>query len=371
MCCKECNPRERFSRRASLTGAVVLWAGLGTAAQADVLRAWPTAVVVEDSIRVADVCDLQGFEPQPYARIRDLVVASAPPPGGSTVIRLDEIRAALARNGVNMASVIVKGASHCAVSRPQAAVPAPAAASDPPDPAGEASRPAASGRTLRQAVEEYFQNEVDRIGATAQVQFARTSQPVLDLSGPEFRFVVRRRSGRTLGMVTIDVIVQREGTTIQTVPMVVNVSFSKPVVVARRPINAQATVEAEDVQAVEMSFTQFAQAGVSDPARVVGQRAKRFIPAGETIQLREFEPVPLVHRGQTVDVHTHVGGVSVVTACKAMQSGTYGGSVELRSGQGRGARLSGVVVGPGRVEIRPSRDDRDNERTLLAVGAAQ
>jgi flagella basal body P-ring formation protein FlgA len=370
---KECNPTEQCPRRASRAGALVLcaWLGAAATARADVLRAWPNAVVVEDSIRVGDVCDLQGFDPDAYEQVRNLTVASAPRPGGSTVIRLDEIRATLARHGVNMASVIVKGASQCAVSRPQAAIPPPMAGGNRPGPGAGAADAAASGWTLRQAVEAFFQNEVERIGATARVQFGRTSQPVLDLSGPEFEFVVQRRSGRTLGMVELDVIVQREGKTIQTVPMVVNVSFSKPVVVARRSINAQATVEAEDVQVVEMSFTQFSQAGVSDPARVVGQQAKRFIPAGEMIQLRELEPVPLVHRGQIVDVHTHVGGVSVVTACKAMQSGAYGGSVELRSGQGRGARLCGMVVGPGRVEVRPSREDRDEERTLLAVGAAQ
>jgi len=178
--------------------------------------------------------------------------------------------------------------------------------------------------------------------------------------------VVTRRSARSLGLVSLDVAVRRAGQTVQVVPMAVTVSLTRPVVVARRAINAQAPIRAEDLHVVEMTFTQVGQAGLAEAQRAIGQRAKRFIAAGETLHLRMLEPVPLVHRGQIVEVHTLAGGVRLVTAAKAMQSGAFGDLIELRSHDGAKRRLTAVVTGPRRAEVRPGGARTDDEKTLLA-----
>ncbi|UCG15724.1 MAG: flagellar basal body P-ring formation protein FlgA [Phycisphaerales bacterium] len=372
MSCKECSQVSLFSRpvRRAAMIALCLLAPAYAAAHAESVRAWPTAVVVDDDIRVADVCMLQGFDAEAHERVTAIVVAPAPKPGGSSLVHLDDIRSALVRNGVNLATVIVKGASRCAVTRPGVAVrPAsPGGADRVPEQASDDRN--APGRTLRQAVRDFFREQVERAGGTLNLTFGRTAKPVLDLSEPEFEFVVRRRSGRTLGMVSLEVVVRRQGKTVQVVPMVVTASFTKPVVVAQRSINAKATVSPQDVQVVDMTFTQFNQAGLSDPARAIGQRARRFIAAGETIHLRQLEPVPLVHRGQIVDVHAMVGGVRVVTSAKAMQSGAYGDVIELRSHDGKRRTISAVVTGPRRVEVRPA-GAKDRDGGILLAGAAE
>lgn len=359
---KECTTSFLFSRpvqRAAIA-ALCLWALACAAARAESVRAWPTAVIVDDQVRIGDVCDLEGFDAETYERVRDIVITDAPQPGGSVQITLDHVRAAMAREGVNLATVVVKGASRCAVTRPEGrAVPADA----PADPQAAA---AASARTLRQAVQDFFQQELAETDGRVNVQFGRTAEPVLDLSEPEFEFVVSRRSARSLGLVSLEVAVRREGKTVQVVPMPVTVSLTRPVVVARRAINAQAPIRAEDLQLVEMTFTQVGQAGLTEPQRAVGQRAKRFIAAGETLHLRMLEPVPLVHRGQIVDVHTLAGGIRLVTAAKAMQSGAFGDLIELRSHDGAKRTLTAVVTGPRRVEVKPGGAQTEDDKTMLA-----
>ncbi len=365
---KECNYPFVFSRtmrRVALVGACVS-AIACAAAQGATVRAWATAVVVDDQIRVADVCDLHGFTPDEYERIRGLVVAPAPKPGGSVYVKIWDVKEALGRAKVNLAAVLVKGASRCAVTRPLVPAPPPVAAPVAPvDP----TSPATPGtRTLRQAVIEHFRNEIGREDGTVNVQFGRTAQPVLDLSEPEFSFVVRRRSGRLLGMTTVEVTVRRDGKTVQVVPIVATVSYSHPVLVARRAINAKAMIQTNDVQVIDMTFTQFTQMGLSEVAEALGQRARQFIPAGDPIQAHQLEPVPIVHRGEIVEVHSVAGGVTVVTAAKAMQSGAFGDVIELRTHDGKRRTITGVVTGPRRVQVHMPPQREENGKVYLAGG---
>jgi flagella basal body P-ring formation protein FlgA len=144
------------------------------------------------------------------------------------------------------------------------------------------------------------------------------------------------------------------------------VNFSRKVVVARRAVNQGAEVRPGDVHLVEMSFERFDRLGTADLARAIGQRAKRFVPPGTMIEPRNLETVPLVKRGQLVDVYSAVGGVTVVTVAKAVEPGGYGDAVELRDARRRGRPLIGVVTGPRRVEIRGDAGGTAERRLAVA-----
>ena len=53
-------------------------------------------MVVEDSVRLASVCDFAGFLYETERDLARLVVADAPPQGQSTAIHISDIRAAIA-----------------------------------------------------------------------------------------------------------------------------------------------------------------------------------------------------------------------------------------------------------------------------------
>ena len=216
-------------------------------------------------------------------------------------------------------------------------------------------------RTLRDAVREYFNGEFGRYGGTAEVIFDHTDEQVLDLSGPAYDFNVRRRGGPPLGLCSLEIDVLSNGRTIQTVPLVAQVTMQRRVVVARRSINQGAPVAPDDVEAVPMSFTRLDQLGLDDVTVAIWQRAKRFISAGSTIDVDVLEAVPLVLRGQLVTLSSTAGGVRIVTTVKVGADGMLGETIKVRSADDKRLEYDAVVIGPGEVRVGAGRPDERNE----------
>ncbi|MFQ5489943.1 MAG: flagellar basal body P-ring formation chaperone FlgA [Phycisphaerae bacterium] len=338
-------------RRWAAVGTLLLAVGTASADDLGRVRLWPEAVVVGKTITVGDLCALTGFDAAAHERLRKVELADAPQPGGSKVVTLAALRQGLERAGINMARTIVHGSAECGVRRPRSV---PATLGNPHVKPGEGDAvPTDHPNGLRQAAEAFFQRELQNYPGRVEVDFDRRSEAVLELAGQEFEFDVRRRSGRSLGMIDIQVDILRRGERVQTVELRPIVRLVRRIVIARRPINQKAQVRPEEVELSERTFERLERLGITDLNAVVTQRAKRFIPAGSILQAGDLESVPLVNRGQLVDVVSRSGGITVVTVAKAMQAGGLGDVVELRGGQGRkGRRLVGVVVGPRRVEIR-------------------
>ena len=379
-----------------LTALLVLAAcAPGSLAHAGSVRLWSAAVIVDDTVRLLDLCELRGFDPETERMLAELVVTDAPPPGGSRVIHLEMIRTLLAASGANMAMVTMGGATRCAVTRPSDAVSEsdsvahdrvahgfsrgvfalkrwatrPRALTGRVQPKRWATRPGGSTApsirirtssahagdmntsTLQQAIIDYFDGELARYGGTADIVFDHTSQQLLDLSSPAYQFKVRRRGGAPLGLIQLEVDVLAKGRTLQTVPLVVQVSLIRRVVIASRSVNQGATIHASDVAQVPLSFTRLDKLGIDDVARTIGQRAKRFISAGSLVDPGMLESVPLVTRGQLVRLTSVAGAVRVVTSAKALRDGLLGETITVRSADKKRVELDAVVVGPGTVRI--------------------
>jgi flagella basal body P-ring formation protein FlgA len=370
---KDCEQTSRTTARAradtSSFPRMAAWLALVGAvacvpeAHAGTIRVWPTAVVVADSIRLDDLCELRGFDYETELRIAGTIIAEAPSPGGSRAIHLPMIRDALIAQGVNQAGITLSGAVRCDVTRP--------AAGNPPDSiktplhSGSASVSSASNRdaanadqdvvqsnlTLRRAIIDYFNDELARYRGSADVVFDRTSEQMLDLSGPSFTFRVRRQKSTPLGLIPVEVDVITEGRVLQSVPLVVNVALIRLTVVAKRAINQSATIQSSDVEVMPMRYTVLNQLGLDDTARAIGQRAKRMIQAGSIVEPDMLETVPLVVRGQLISITAVSGGVHVVTTGKAAQDGLLGETVKVRAADNRRIEFDAIVIGPGRVQV--------------------
>ena len=320
------------------------------------VRLWPSAVVVEETIRLTDLCELTGFDEPTETRLSHFAVTEAPSAGGSRVIHMAMIRSALAASGTNMAKVTLSGATQCAVRRPSAVSPEPVGTQGldvrhAPAHKGTSRVDSPVPSTLRQAVFDYFNAQLARYAGKAEIDFGHTAEQVLSLSGPTYQFRVRRRGGPPLGLVQLEVDVLADNKAVQNVPLVVRVSMVRRVAVARRSINQSATVQERDVELMPLSFLRLENLGVEDPARIIGQRAKRMISAGKLIEPAMLESVPLVTRGQLVKLTSAVGAVRVVTAGKALSDGLLGETVAVRSADRKRVELDAVVVGPGEVRI--------------------
>jgi len=337
-------------------------------AHAGSIRMFSSAVVVEPSIHLSDIAELQGFEPQEEQSLSQVVVASAPSAGGTRLLDLERLRSAVAEAGHNLARITVGGSIQCTVSRPAELAPSAVSHhsdSDLPrtrmrsvrDPApGTARSVRGEGETedaptLRRAVVDHFRQALARMGARAEVVFDHTSESVLDLAGPAYSFRIRPRRSELIGLIPVEVDVLTDGLVAQQVPLVVQVSAIRRAVAAKRSINQDAAIRAADVELAEVAVTRLDEPLLDSLNHVVGQRARRFLPAGTLLTDSMIEAVPLVTRGQLVTLISVAGRVRVVTTAKAVEDGLLGQVIKVRAVDNQRMEFDATVAGPGEVQI--------------------
>jgi len=328
------------------------------------LTLWRHAVVTADEVSVGEVCRIDDASEDERRQIGEAIIAVAPLAGGSLVIDADEVRRVLRDRGINLATITLKGAAACAVSRPQLTEPEADAAAMFPVQADADDAAAPKVHCLRAIVEDFFAAEADDPNARVLVRFGRANEDALDLCEPRFTFRIQRTSSTPLGMIGLKVTVFERGDEIRSFPLLVDVSRVVPVVVAARAINMGAIVGAGDLRIVELSHCRGERPGYSESQAVIGQRARHFIAEGEPVRSRDLEAVPLVRRGQLVDVQSSAGGVSIMTAAQATSDGAYGDVVLLRADTASRKQIAAVVTGPGRVRISGGDE-------ILAMGGDQ
>lgn len=346
-----------------LVASAVCAVSAAVPANAGSVRVWPASVVVDELIHLVDVCGFTGFEAETETRLAGIVLGAAPKPGETRVLEVDAIRSALVDGRVNMAHVTLAGASRCSITRPSDSPNGPSARQSRKesrtagDPRANAQVAVAgetlsnSITTLRDAVINYFERELKRYPGKADIVFDRAAEEMLSLSGRGRAFKVRRRNASPLGLVQIGVDVLVDGMEVQTIPLVVNVSLIQSVAVARRPINQGATVRTSDVDFVSLTLRRLNRMGVTDISQLLGKRAKKFIATGSFIHADALEEVPLVTRGQLVQLTSHAGNIQIVTTTKAMQSGLLGETITVRSLDRNRTEFDATIVGRGRVQV--------------------
>ena len=340
---------------------------LGSGLGAGMVRLWPTAVVTGDRVTLGDICDFSALEPEVRAKLATAFIANSPQIGASKQLRLDDVHLALRQAGANLAAILLTGSTTCKVSRPTVT---PAAFSSPTHPSPTHARTTTPQTTLADVVRGVFEQQTRRYGGVVNIQFGRTSPQLLSLAEPEYQFVVRSKSGQWVGrLIPIEVGVSRDGKDVRTVPLIVASTITREVVVARRAINQKAVIHYEDVELTERTYDHVGDFGTTRLDEVVGLRAKRFIAADQVVRAADLESVPLVRRGQVVEVISTAGRIEIRSAAKALGGGALGDVIELRSGPRRGSSITGIIVGPGRVRIGRATATARGGGARLALGA--
>lgn len=386
---KDCNRMTReTARRDQLVSGVLValtMTAASSATDAATVRIWSTSTIDSEIVRVSDVAEVLGAEPDQARRYGQLVVCAAPEPGKATEVTVGQVRQALLQAGANPVEFLMSGATRCRVTRtltlrvqeptkrtkalarmwwPNAE--AELAGADQQLAARQARqasdqatvrRPAKSDPkdTLEAAVRAFVAEKVASLGGRPHLRFSTNATKVLPLSKPEYDFNIHWTSERLLGTCGLSVEILKDGRLHETVPMIVEVSITLPVVVAARPINKGQTIRAEDVMLEERDFFHIDRIAVTEPPAVVGQVSRRLIRKGEMVHHRDLRERPLVQRGDVVTIVSEVGRFRIRTVVKALDSGTYGEVIEVRN-EVSGERLQAVVTG---------------EKTVRACGASR
>ncbi len=382
---KDCDslPGRFRAPRASVTLSVItalVVGGLTSPATGAVVRMWPKTVVDRQEIRVGDVAQVYRAEPDQADRFGAVVIRPAPDPGKAADVSLQELREALVQAGANPVEFTLCGSVRCHVVRPLTLrvadqTPGQAAPSrwwwpgapsnrdrrdDGPTPAprpgeivvtdgGEGEVP----QTLEDVLREFVAAKLVNLGGRPHLRFSPNVRKALSLARPEYDFRIHWRSERRLGPCNLEVDILQGGEVTQTLPMIVEVSLTVPVVVAAKPINRGQVVRTQDVQLEDRDFFHLDRMGLTDLAPVVGQQTRRFVRKGELIRNRDLKPRPLVNRGDLITVWSKVGGLRVKTVGKAMSPGMFGETIDVRN-EASGQTFRVTVTGPQTAELARS-----------------
>ncbi|MBN1341939.1 MAG: flagellar basal body P-ring formation protein FlgA [Phycisphaerae bacterium] len=375
---KDCDsltsPRSGIRRRVALgaIAALVLLDVVQPAAAAAV-RLWPKTVVDQDVVRVEDVAQVLSVVPDQAARFGEVVIKSAPKPGQDTEVTLEELRDALIRSGANPIEFTVRGSVRCQVVRAltlneeSASTEAPAESKywwpgeQPVDQGQPTSQPAEyyadeitvavpaaeEIRTLEQVLREYVISKTAHFGGEVHLRFSSNARQALSLTKPEYDFRIHAGAEPRLGTygMKLEVDVLKDGKIQQTIPMVIGVSVTLPVVVAAKPINRDQVIREQDVAIENRDFFHADRIGMIELPAAIGQVSRTFVRKGEMIQRRELKPRPLINRGDLVTVWSEVGGLRVKTVAKALEAGTFGENIEVRN-EASGSKYVVTITGP-------------------------
>lgn len=138
------------------------------------------------------------------------------------------------------------------------------------------------------------------------------------------------------------------GDFIRTVSVAFDVNVYQDAWVARRDVRAGSTLRTEDFERRQIDIARLGGAPVT--AIPDGSRARHNLLAGTPLQEVAVQAMPVVVRGQTVTLRSHVGAIALEGRAEVLQDGWPGGRVQVRMPAGKAPILARVVE-DGTVEL--------------------
>jgi len=221
--------------------------------------------------------------------------------------------------------------------------------------------------SLEAAIRRHIADRLAGVEGRPVIRFSPTISPLLNLSRPTYEFAVVDRGREPLGLVPVEVTIYEKGRVQQVVPALLDVSLNRNVVVAAGPINSGQIIERSHLKLEPRTFDRLSHIGSTNPAPFVGQRvSKHLIKAGQIIEAKDIEPVPLVCRNDLVTVWVRRGGLEVKLVAKAMSSAGYGQPVRLMNDMSKES-FTAIVVAPKTAELSASHRPEDIEPTVAGT----
>lgn len=204
---------------------------------------------------------------------------------------------------------------------------------------------------LEQAVREFL--DVQRDGRSGQTEISFRSVPEnIEIAAREYRLhVVGDTRTEWKGAVAVRVEIEAEGKIVHRCLVSVLIRTYAEVLIAERVIQRHAEPGPDDVRTLRMETTLFQRRVFVALSSLEGVRSRQIIPRGSILYEDLFERIPMVQRGERVNVHVRSGGVMLSTEGIVQDDGDRGDfvTVELAS---RRDRIRGRIDGDNLVTVQ-------------------
>ena len=322
------------------------------------LQMLKSAEISGREIRVRQVVRWSEADSASFSSIADLVIDRFDE-SGNRRLSLDELRSTLTGAGVNLGLVRFVGPTVCLVSHSEVPEkPAPTddhgvvqqwidqknkateVAGAPITATGEVST---DGGDVATSDSSPFHSLRDRLLIDLaqrlnlpvdqmQMTFSPKDRTLLNLSEPAFRFDIQPIRVRDLGRVSWNVGIMT-GDKQQTVEVDADARAWERQLVVEKAATYKQVIRDGDISEKRVLVDHLPDDHLLTRDQIVGQQAARDLKPGTVLTARLIDPVPLARNGQYVTVTLNEGGLQVRTVAKAMESGSFGQTIKVKSDQ--------------------------------------
>jgi flagella basal body P-ring formation protein FlgA len=332
-----------FSSLAAIAVAVS-----ATCADGAVVRFRETADVSGGVVRLADVAEILDAEPPAADALGQIMIAPAPPRGGTALVEFAAIRARLLALGVNLATVDFTGSSRITVRSiggdPQSIAPVDASRSLTG--VSQADRQRAEQKLAGDVRAYLRQQNPELTSFDLAVQIDPRDLPLM-LSAADNGIELHGGSApwNAPQMLTArltapdgrshDITVR---CTIEERPHVVTVKYDVP---------AGVILRSEDLALAEVAS---AEGALRQPGELIGKETTTRLRAGRPVRAQDVQAIPLVRSGDIVTVAARSAGITVRRNMKSRGNAAMGETISLTGLDGR-QKVLAVVTGPRQAEV--------------------
>lgn len=204
----------------------------------------------------------------------------------------------------------------------------------------------ATRQFLEGAVIEYLRNS--QIAARHEVEVSRLD-PRLRLAHCDTPLVTRLETpAQPIGRTTVRV--SCEGATPWSIFVPAQVRLFREVLVARRPLSRNGTLEMADVMLAERDVSQLNQGYLTEMEQAVGSRLNRSVQADQVLTPTTISVAATVRKGDHVVISAQGSSINVRMPGEAMSDGALGEQIRVKN-QRSGRIIKARVVAPGQVEV--------------------
>jgi flagella basal body P-ring formation protein FlgA len=306
----------------------------------------PDATVSDAGIKLKNICRWPDSDAAFFAGVAELTISRFNNNQQYARITLDQIRATLRDAGINLALVSIGGATTCAVNRAgvvydersaledwiDGGKPVQAAATESPAAmaAATTSPDPATIRSLRMLILGDLCRRMSLDPKVVEMMFNSADDKVLNLAEPYFQFELSPRQVRQLSNLAWDVVITAGGEH-HKVTISASARIWQTQAVMINPLDYRQVIRPQDVEEKRVLTDQLPSEPLLTRDRAIGQEAARNLKPGAVLTASMVDPALLARTGQLITVNVIHGRVRLTAVAKAIDNGSFGQTIRVRS----------------------------------------
>jgi flagella basal body P-ring formation protein FlgA len=195
------------------------------------------------------------------------------------------------------------------------------------------------------SIHKYFQNVFESTAQSTDVIVGRISESFLILSMDKSLVISSQRMKPRLGRQTIWVEAFKGSKLIKKIPVNVDVTLTKKVLVAKNRINRHHNINNNNVLFELRQVDRLENQVCNKLEEIIGLQTTKVIPAGSIIYSKYLRKPPMIATGDQVKLKIKTNNLVITTNGIAKQEGRKGDKISVLC-EATGKRLYGLVAGP-------------------------